>query len=299
MPSLQSHLLVLLLRATRRKGIYSSVAALLQGIAQVRKSGPAKPSAGMQRRILVEPRRVAGLEMYRLSPRVAKAKARHVLYLHGGAYVRPITSHHWRFLQALVEETGCIINVPLYPLAPEASCSQAVPAVVEVYQHACVEAAGAALTVIGDSAGGGLAVALCYALRKLNIAPPISLVLISPWLDVTLKHPRIAADERFDPMLAVAGCKEAGRLYAGELALDHPYVSPINGDLHGLPATLLFTGTRDIAHHDALLFADMARSAGVQFDLQVGAGMLHVWPILPVPEGKLARATIARHLAAH
>lgn len=296
MPSLQNRLLVLLLRVTRRKRIFSSVVGLLKGIAQTRKAGPARPSKRMQRCISVEHRYVAGIELYRLSPRAARAEGRHLLYLHGGAYVRPITSHHWRFLQALVEETGCIINVPLYPLAPEASCPQAVAAVVEVYQQACVEAAGAPLAVMGDSAGGGLAVALCYALRKLSIAPPISLVLICPWLDVTLKHPGIAADEQFDPMLAVAGCKEAGRLYAGELELDHPYVSPINGELNGLPATLLFAGTRDIAHHDALLFADQARRAGVQLDLQVGAGMLHVWPILPVPEGKLARETIVRFL---
>lgn len=250
----------------------------------------------MIRRMRVEHQTVDGIEIYRLSPRVPQPLEQHVLYLHGGAYIRPITSHHWRFIQALVEQAGCTITVPLYPLAPEATCKRAVAAVTELYKRTCAEVGVASFDVIGDSAGGGMALALCYALREDAAPLPRSLVLICPWLDVTLTNPSIAPNEKNDPMLATLGLKEVGRLYAGDLGSEHCYVSPIHGDLRGLPPTLLFAGTRDIAHYDELLFAEKATAAGVEVDLQMGQEMIHVWPILPIPEGKKALEKIVQYL---
>jgi acetyl esterase/lipase len=248
--------------------------------------------------VVIEREIVNNIEVYRLSPRVKSPRAVPVLYLHGGAYIRPITSFHWRFLRSIVQQTGCTFTVPLYPLAPEANCAQTVDAVTNVYRRECARAGLESVAVMGDSAGGGLALALCYALRQKAIRLPRSLVLICPWLDVTMTNPSIALTEKSDPMLAVVGTREAGRLYAGDLDLRHCYVSPLYGEPGDLPPVLLFAGTNDIAHHDALLFAEKARIAGSLVDLQIGQGMIHVWPILPIPEGKEARAKIARHLLA-
>lgn len=295
MPSLQSHLLVAFLRLIRRKRIYSSVRDLHASIEQIRRAGPASPSASMRRRLAIEQYRVAGVPVYRLAPR-GNTGGRPVLYLHGGAYVRPITRHHWQFLVELVERTGHVIHVPLYPLAPEADCRQVVAAALSVYRDLCERERHPALPVMGDSTGGGLALALCYALREQGLALPARLVLICPWLDVRLGHADIAASERRDPMLAAAGLREAGRLYAGELGVDHPHVSPIEGDVGALPSMLLVVGARDIAHHDALLFLGRARSAGVDIELVMGGGMVHVWPLLPIPEARQVRECIARYL---
>jgi len=300
MPSLSSRLLVALLQVTRRKRVYSSVQQVLAGIRQVRQQGPARPSARMQQRLLVQHQHIAGIEVYQLAPRTTPARSAQVLYLHGGAYIRPITTHHWRFLQALVERTGCSVTVPLYPLAPEASGEQAVNAALAVYQHACAAAKVDAVHVMGDSAGGGLALALSFKLREQHAPLPSSLTLICPWLDVSMQHPDIATTEPRDPMLAAIGLREAGRLYAGELGVQHPLISPLHGELSGLPSLLLFAGTRDIAHHDELLFATKARAAGAKVELVVGDGLVHVWPILPIAEGRQALERIARQLqAAH
>lgn len=296
MPSLQSRLLVALLRVTRRKRIYSSIDAMFDGIKTVRQQGPARPTPGMMGDVLVEHERVNNIELYRLSPRVAPAQAMPVVYLHGGAYIRPITAFHWRFLRSIVEQTGCTFTVPLYPLAPEANCAQVVDAVTNVYIRECARTGVEYVAVMGDSAGGGLALALCYALRQKAMPMPRSLVLICPWLDVSMTNPLIAMTEKDDPMLATIGTRAAGRLYAGDLDLQHCYVSPLYGDPRDLPPILLFAGTNDIAHHDALLFAEKARAAGCSVDLQIGQGMIHVWPILPIPEGKEARKKIARYL---
>lgn len=186
--------------------------------------------------------------------------------------------------------------MPLYPLAPEASCAQTVDTVTSIYARECSRAGLNSIDVMGDSAGGGLALALCYALRKKAIPLPDSLILICPWLDVTMTNPLIGSTEKDDPMLATIGLRETGRLYAGDIELQNHQVSPLYGDLRELPPILLFAGTKDIAHHDGLLFAEKARTAGSRVDLQIGKEMIHVWPILPIPEGKVAWETIARYL---
>jgi monoterpene epsilon-lactone hydrolase len=135
MPSLRSRALVAFLRITRRKRIYSSVGAVLEGITKVRQTGPARPSSEMSRRMKVEHQTVDGIEIYRISPLTPQPRQIHALYLHGGAYIRPITSHHWRFIQALVEQAGCTIVVPLYPLAPEATCKRTVASLTELYKR--------------------------------------------------------------------------------------------------------------------------------------------------------------------
>ncbi len=218
-----------------------------------------------------------------------------VLYLHGGAYCRPIAKQHWSFLQWLVDEEGCTVIVPLYPLAPESSCLDTVRAVQDVHAW-LLERHGRADAFIGDSAGGGLCLALCQELRAAGEALPGRIALITPWVDVMLTHPDIEATDRRDPMLAASGAREAGRLYAGALGTEHPLVSPLRADLRGLPPMLLLAGTDDILHHDAVAMADKARASGCSVELNLAAGMIHVWPLLPLPEAIEARCLISQFL---
>ena len=97
-------------------------------------------------------------------------------------------------------------------------------------------------------------------------------------------------------MLGVPGVREAGRLYAGALGTEHPLVSPLRADLRELPPTQVFAGTDDILHHDALAFAEKARKAGCSVELHLAAGMIHVWPLLPLPEARDARRAIGQFL---
>lgn len=283
-----------LLRLMRRRRVYTSVSGLMAGIAQTRRAGPARPTAGMLQAVDVMTDRVGACEVYTLQAR-SQSSGRVVLYLHGGAYCRPITKEHWSFLEWMVAEERCTVIAPLYPLAPETTCRDTVRAVREVHgwllkQHERVDA------LIGDSAGGGLCLALCQDLRASGDKLPGRMVLVTPWVDVTLSAVEIAATERRDPMLAVVGLREAGRLYAGALGIEHPLVSPMRADLHGLPPTQIFAGTDDILHHDAVAFADKAGAAGCSVELQLADGMIHVWPLLPLPEAHDARREIARFL---
>lgn len=283
-----------LLRVIRRRRIYASVAGLMAGIAETRRAGPARPTAAMREAVDVKAEQIGACEVYTLQPR-SQPSGRVVLYLHGGAYCRPITKHHWSFLQRLVVEERSTVVVPLYPLAPESTCLATVRAVREVHdwlleRHERIDA------FAGDSAGAGLCLALCQYLQALGGSMPGRMVLITPWVDATLTHGEITATERRDPMLGVAGTREAGRLYAGALNVEHPLVSPLRADLRGLPPMQVFVATDDILHHDAVAFADKARAAGCSVDLHLAPGMVHVWPLLPLPEARDARCAIGQFL---
>ena len=151
--------------------------------------------------------------------------------------------------------------------------------------------------LLGDSAGGGMTVAVALQLRDRGLAAPYRTVLISPWLDVTLSAPDIPALAAKDPFLAPAGLVAAGELYRGELPAEDPRVSPINGDLSGLGPITLLSGTHDILHSDAKRFVPLAREAGVSIDYHEAPEMLHVYPLFPIPEAKQARQTINEALA--
>ncbi|WP_405720641.1 alpha/beta hydrolase fold domain-containing protein [Streptomyces sp. NBC_00046] len=130
----------------------------------------------------------------------------------------------------------------------------------------------------------------------LGLPAPARTVLISPWLDITLTDPRTAQLEDRDPWLAVTGARYAGDLYRGALPADHPHVSPLLADLTGLNPISLFSGTRDIVNPDARRLAARATTAGVELDFHEAPEMLHVYPLLPIPEGRAAHATICAAL---
>ncbi len=293
--SWQAHAVKAMLRITRRRLIYASASGLMAGIAQTRRAGPARPSSSMFKSLDVQSEQVGPCEVFTLRPRLPRGSGPAVLYLHGGAYCRPITRHHWSFIEWLVAEQACTVIVPLYPLAPESQCVDTLRAVRDVHSLA-VGRHGAVDALIGDSAGGGLGLALCQDLRAGDQPLPDRLVLITPCVEATLMHPEIEAGEANDPMLGAAGVREACRLYAGALGVDHPLVSPLRADLHGLPAMQLFVGTEDILHYDALSFASKAAESGCSVELYVAPGMFHVWPLLPIPEAHRARDAIARFL---
>ena len=296
MPSLGHHALVLLLHAMRRRRIYASAKSLQRGIAQVRRTGPAAPPAPGAA-LSVGRQELAGHPVFTLAPARPVQAPRPVLYLHGGGYARPITQQHWGFLAWLVRTTGCEVTVPLYPLAPESTCTDTLAWVHAVHAQLATQHAPEAIHLMGDSAGGGLALALAQNLRDAGQPPAAQMVLITPWVDVAVPYPAAVHTARRDPMLALAGVREAGRLYAGALPLDHPAVSPAWGDVAGLPPMTVFVATRDLLGHDALAFAERVQQAGGALELHRGEGLVHVWPLLPVPEARAARAAIARRLA--
>lgn len=228
-----------------------------------------------------------GWPTYRLAPRSGPAAAQ-VVYLHGGAYIQEINALHWTFVGHLAAGVPASVTVPIYPVAPAGTAAVVVPQVVELVTAALADSP-LPVVLMGDSAGAGLALAVAQRLRDAGGPQPAHLALVSPWVDATMSNPEIPSLELHDPLLSAAGLLYTAGLWAGDLDLADPLVSPINGDLAGLPPTSIVIGTYDVFHADARRFRDLAAAAGVAVDLVEGPAQLHDYPLLPTPEGRQAR----------
>ena len=213
-----------------------------------------------------------------------------VLYLHGGAYVHNFTSRHWKAMAEWAKTTGCGIVAPNYPLLPLHTAAEAHPLVMQLYRELLKEIPASRLLFMGDSAGGGFTLALAQQLRDDSLALPRHLVLISPWVDVMGGDPEL--QER-DNWLTIDILQKYGTAWAGEMAVSDPMISPLYGDMEGLPPTDLFTGTWEVFYTDVCKTFDKMKAAGVDARLHVAEKMGHVYPLWPSPEGRKARREIA------
>ena len=161
-----------------------------------------------------------------------------------------------------------------------------------VYQDLVARYGAANVLLMGDSAGGGLALALAEKLKLEHVALPAQLILLSPWLDIALENPDIAAVAPLDPFLTVQNLRLAAHAYAGSTPLSNYQLSPINGDLTGLPRISVFIGTHDIFVADARKFKRLLREQGNPINYFEYNGAIHVFALTNSPEGKQARAQI-------
>ena len=264
--------------------------------------GPKKdagPPAALRARHLLRERTVAGFRSVTVLPRAGQP-ARTVLYLHGGGYVGEISPEHWLLVSRLAD-AGVAVEVPLYGLAPQHSFEEAYAFVTQVYRELLQDRDARTVTFIGDSAGGGLALGFAQCLAALGLPAPAALVLVAPWLDITCKNPEIEALEPHDPWLGRAGAIVAGRLWARGADPDDPRLSPINGELRGLPPIEIYVGTRDIVYPDVRKLQQrvvQAGAAGPRLEVTVCADACHVYPLVPVREGRAAAARIVQRVAA-
>jgi acetyl esterase/lipase len=239
----------------------------------------------------IRKREVNGRSVFRLTPRAGMSK-KHILYVHGGAYVQNFVKQHWKFLFMLVKSTQCTITAPDYPLAPNHTYIDAFKMLIPLYQEAIAEAGPENTIVMGDSAGGGLALALCQQLKIDMIPQPRRIVLLSPWLDVALKNPEIDLIDPCDPFLSVPGLRKAGLAYARGADIGNFMLSPINGPLEGLGDISVFIGTKDILAADARKLCVLAEKKGVFIDYREYKDMVHVWMLLYFRESRQAQEEI-------
>lgn len=219
-----------------------------------------------------------------------------IFYVHGGGYVvcsprthRPLTS---RLALALNAKT----YVPHYRLAPEHPFPGGLDDVLAAYKGLLATGADPArIVIMGDSAGGGLALALTLSVRDQGLPLPARLVLISPWVDLTLVGETLHSKGDVDPMLTWRWIIAKTPDYLGTTDAAHPLISPLFADLRGLPETLVQVGSEEILLSDSERLAERAAEADWQLTLTVWQGMWHDFQLLGsmVPEADVAIAAIA------
>jgi acetyl esterase/lipase len=237
-----------------------------------------------------------GRKIWTISPRESEPDTI-IFFLHGGAYYANMTKHHWRFIEQLLNCKLAIMIVPDYPLAPESTCKDVYQFLDTVYAKLISDHTSKHIVLMGDSAGGGLALGFAQAIKKDNIKQPEQIILFSPWLDVSMTNPDIAKVEKSDKILSVKGLKTAGKKYAGNLDLTDYRVSPIYGDLSNLGRISIFIGTNEVFIADARKLRKLMEDRNIEFSYYEYPDLFHDWVIISnLREAKDVIHKIAFHL---
>lgn len=292
MVSLRARALVARFWLTRRKQVFADVGKLHASIRVSQRPPRPEPPDWLREQFTVSEITVGDCPCYTIRPPAVSTPAR-VLYLHGGAFVHEIEPEHWELLARLARYAGCEIAALLYPLTPTHTHPAALRAAELAYDRLLGDLDPCDRVLMGDSAGGGLVLALAQRLAAEGRPQPREVVMISPWLDLTMSDPELPEIDDRDPFLSVPGLCEAARLYAGEHDLREPELSPIYGSLSGLGALSVFIGTRDVLLADAHNLLRHAREEGVEVNFREYEGMFHTWMLDSMPEAKRATAELA------
>jgi epsilon-lactone hydrolase len=217
-----------------------------------------------------------------------------ILYLHGGGYTVGSVRTHRALVARLAAATGGRGLTVDYRLAPEHPFPAAVEDAVTAYGWLVRgDVDPASIVVAGDSAGGGLTVALLVALRDAGAQLPAAGVCISPWVDLACTGESMTTRAAADPMVQRAGLLPMAAAYLSGQDPCTPLASPLYADLRGLPPLLVHVGTAETLLDDATRLAERARAAGVAVDLEAWDDMIHVWhafaPLLPEADDGVAR----------
>ena len=238
---------------------------------------PAQPTSKQLRGLGFESETIDGFVVNRVIPIEA---ARVAVYLHGGGYVQPIASQHWDLITKLARLTNTEFIVPRYGLSPKYKVDDALALMAKVKAKL---PADKKVILMGDSAGGGLALALAQS----SWSDVNKLILISPWVDSEFGE-ETAEYEKRDPWLNAKSLRYIATVWSGIGDYRRKEVSPLRGELYDLPETVLFAGDYELFYPDLLKLRDLLFEAGVRIRFLQQQGGLHVYPLIPSPEGNQA-----------
>ena len=239
---------------------------------------------------------VEGFEL--LSINQTSPKGKHLIFFPGGAYVLEANPFHRRFMEKLASDYGLAVTFMDYPKSPENTYRTTLDVVTKSYHEIVKRFPGNDFFIMGDSAGGGLGLALLQVLRDQGITPfPKKTVLISPWLDLSLSNKEIPEYESRDCLLSVEGLIYTGKYYSGGEDLKNPLLSPIYGDLGSLGDILLIFGSNEVFYPDCVDLAEkISVSPGSTIETIIGENMMHDWIIFPFKESKIGIDQIAQFI---
>ena len=203
-----------------------------------------------------------------------------ILYVHGGGYVSGSCNDHRGFVAKFAKITGVSNLLYEYRLAPENPFPAALDDSVKIYQWLLFSGFKAEnILVAGESAGGGLCLALLLALKDRAISLPVAVVAISPWTDLTCSSESYQTQNKVS-LAPLNSWTVFSHHYVGSYRADLPHISPLNGDLKGLPPIFINSGVDDELYEDGEKFYLKAREAGVDITFKAGIGMVHCYPLL-------------------
>lgn len=226
-----------------------------------------------------------------------------ILYFHGGGFRLGSLTSHRDLMAQIALASGCRVLAINYRLAPEHRFPAALDDALAAYGWMLDRGLKSEnVAFAGDSAGGNLVLAAMLALRERGLPLPVSAVLMSPWTDLAATGSSYVSRAEADPIHQRSMILALAKNYLGGQGDPYdPRVSPLYADLAGLPPLLIQVGDRETVLDDSVMFADLARAAGVDVSLEVWDGMIHVFQMFgaELPEARQAIASIAGFLNRH
>jgi len=221
-----------------------------------------------------------------------------VLHFHGGGYTVG-TARLYRDFTWRIGAAACASVLYFdYRLAPEHPFPAAIDDAFKVYRWLAARLDPRRIAMIGDSAGGGLALGTLYRLRDEGIALPAAVVAVSPWTDLALTGASLRSNAAADPMMNVEMLPSTADGYLGGADARNPQASPIYGDPAGLPPALIQVGSDEILRDDAVRMAARMKRAGCEVEIEIWPRMPHAWHLYAriLPEGRKAIANAGRFM---
>ncbi len=243
---------------------------------------------------------VAGVPIVTIN---SSARSRSILYLHGGGFVLGSAKSHRQHLIRLAKMCNARVIAIEYGLSPEHAYPYALEEIQKVWEElVATKHINAKKTVLmGDSAGGGLALASVMRFRDAHRQQPSCVVLLSPALDATFSGESYKQKLAKDPILNMHKLEFFAQSYAQRHSRRTPFISPVYADLKKLPPILIHAGTDDLLLSDSQTVAKNATCDGTDVSLFIGEGMWHGWHFFAsyVPEARTAMRSIAQYVKSH
>jgi acetyl esterase/lipase len=229
--------------------------------------------------ITVKAQRIEGINAEWLIPQGSNP-TKVILYVHGGGYVSGSCNDHRTIVAKFAKNVGVTCLTYEYRLAPEHPFPAGLDDSVKIYLWLLASGFKPEnILIAGESAGGGLCLAILLALKDRNIAQPVAAVSISPWTDLTCSSDSYRTKNKVS-LAPLNSWTVFSKYYCGENKATNPLISPLFGDLKGLPPVLLNSGADDELYQDGEEFFLKARSSGVDITFKAGIGMVHCYPLL-------------------
>ena len=216
------------------------------------------------------------------------SKNKHIIFLHGGAYVMKAVKGHKTIIETMAKKYNLKVTFIDYPLAPENDIQKAHEILIKTYKKITLKYKDDDFFLFGDSSGGGLALSFLQQLKNINDVPfPKKTVLMSPWVDVSMSNSKIKDFEEKDPLLPLNGLIATGKQFAGSLDTQNPLISPIYGNMDNLKEIFLIFGTNEILYPDCLKLEKLLKNSnGTKIKTKIGKNLCHDWILAPLKETK-------------
>lgn len=218
-----------------------------------------------------------------------------ILYLHGGAYLYPPSDFNWDTISTIASRSGWFAVTPIYERVPYGNAGSVVPSMYEVYKQLLADDSISSIVVMGDSAGGGLALALCEYIAHMGSIQPDKMILLSPWLDIDMTNPDIEPYTHTDKLMMVHELVAIGEYYKQDADLAW-LASPILNITSALAPVLMFVGECELFVPDCLLAKQLLEKANVDVQLHIADDMQHDFLLFPTSQTDAGRGIVINTL---